>query len=366
MTRKDFIKICGLLGVGLPAYTSLACTKENVSPSFKGKVLIIGAGAGGLSTGYLLKQLGIHFEIIEASNSYGGRMKINTHFADFPIPLGAEWLETEPDIFREIVNDNKIQLDIKTIADDPDRKFVDYSWYQFFEDYIVPSISSHISFNTVVRSIDYTGSEVVLETSNGPRTADKVVVAVPLKMLQENTLLFQPELPNNKLEAIRDTVIWSGFKAFFEFSSPFYEEEYVFPVSPKTAGEKIYYNAAFGQNTSRNILGLFVVGSPAQDYISRSEEELKNFILAELDHLYSQQASANYLNHITQNWNEEPFIRAGYMSDHADWRTVRILGQAVADKIFFAGGAFTDGEDWVSVHAAARSAKMAVDELITT
>lgn len=39
------------------------------------------------------------------------------------------------------------------------------------------------------------------------------------------------------------------------------------------------------------------------------------------------------------------------------------LGKPVDDKIYFAGGEFTDGEDWVSVHTAAQSAKKAVDEL---
>ena len=51
------------------------------------------------------------------------------------------------------------------------------------------------------------------------------------------------------------------------------------------------------------------------------------------------------------------------MSDHADWRTVRQLGESVASKIYFAGGAYTEGEDWVSVHTAAQSAKKAVEEI---
>ncbi|MFT6335779.1 MAG: pyruvate/2-oxoglutarate dehydrogenase complex dihydrolipoamide dehydrogenase (E3) component [Halioglobus sp.] len=37
---------------------------EEIGDGFSGKVTIIGAGAGGLSTGYLLQQLGIDFEIL--------------------------------------------------------------------------------------------------------------------------------------------------------------------------------------------------------------------------------------------------------------------------------------------------------------
>jgi monoamine oxidase len=310
-----------------------------------------------------LQQQGIDFEILEASASYGGRIKINTNFADFPIPLGAEWLETGTNIFQEIVNNPSVQIDIKTIEDAPDRKFVNSSWYNFFEEYIVPSISNKISYNTLVKSIDYSGEKIFITTQKGKQIADRVIVSVPLKTLQDEEINFTASLPKRKLNAIRNTVIWDGFKAFIEFSTKFYDDEFDFKITPKSDGEKIYYNASHGQNTTKHILGLFVVGKPALDYVSLSDNDLKNFILHELDGIYSNQATPNYTKHIIQNWNKEPFINSGYMSDYADWRTVRELGEPVADKIHFAGGAYTDGKDWVSVHAAMRSAKNAIEEL---
>ena len=90
MTRKEFIRICQVLGIGLPLQSMLGgCNDTELQSNFDGKVLIIGAGAGGMSAGYLLNQLGIEFKILEASSTYGGRMKTNKDFADFPIPLGA-------------------------------------------------------------------------------------------------------------------------------------------------------------------------------------------------------------------------------------------------------------------------------------
>jgi monoamine oxidase len=362
MTRKEFVKICGVLGIGLPMQTALvSCgSDEPAKPAFDGKVIIIGAGAGGLSAGYLLQQQGTDFEILEASSVYGGRMRVNTDFADFPIPLGAEWIETGTGIFQEIVNDNSVQVDIETIADAPDQKFVNSSWYGFFEEFIVPSIADKIVYNTVIQSIDYSSDQVIITTQNGEYTADKVIVAVPLKILQDGDISFLPSLPGDKLDAINSTTIWEGFKAFFEFSENFYDEGHEFVITPESDGEKIYYDAALGQNTSKHILGLFVVGKPALDFSSRSGNELRDFILSELDALYDNRATATYLKHLTQDWNDEPFIKAGYMTDHADWRTVRTLGESVASKVYFAGGAYTDGEDWVSVHTAAQSASKAV------
>lgn len=366
MTRKEFIKLCGLLGIGLSVPNSLSALtkKQEKTTLFSGKVLIMGAGAGGLTAGYLLKQQGIDFEILEASTAYGGRMKIHTDFADFPIPLGAEWLETKPSIFREIVNDDSIEVQVKTALDLPDRKFVNYSWFNFFEDYIVPSIADHISYNKVVKAVDYTGDKVLVSTQQEQFSADKLIISVPLKILQEGDITFSPSLPIKKLKAIQGLTIWDGFKAFFEFSTNFYgNQEYVFPITPASKGQKLYYNAALGQNTTKNILGLFVVGAPVQDYVTRSGEDLKDFILAELDHIYEGQASAHYLQHISQNWNQEPFIRGGYLADHANWKTVSQLRTPVDRKLYFAGGAYTDGNDWVSVHTAARSAKEAIEAI---
>ncbi len=365
MTRKEFIKICGILGVGLPPQVSLlSCNMDDgIDIKFSGKVIIIGAGAGGLSAGYLLHQQGIDFEILEASSNYGGRMKINTDFADFPIPLGAEWLETSTNIFEEIVNDSSISVNVETISDAPDQKFVNSSWFSFFDEYIVPSISNKIKYNKIVESIDYSGDQVVISTQERQFTSDKVIVSVPLKILQDGDITFIPGLSQDKQEAINDSTIWEGFKAFFEFSNKFYNDEYVFNILPASDGEKIYYNAAYGQNTTKNIIGLFVVGKPALDFTSLSGDNLKDFILSELDGIYSNQATPSYIKHITQDWDNEPFIKAGYMTDNADWRTVRELGKPVADKIHFAGGAYTAGEDWVSVHTAAQSAKKALAEI---
>lgn len=353
--------MCGILGIGMPVFGATSgCKKENLPIN---KVIIIGAGAGGLSAGYLLQQRGVDFEILEASSVYGGRMKINTDFADFPIPLGSEWIETDLGIFNEIVNDNSVSVDLQTIPDLPDRKFVNYSWFQFFEDYVVPSVLPEIQFNTVVNSVNYQNDQVTVTTQNGQHIADRVVISVPLKILQDGAISFTPELPQNKRNAINNVRVWDGFKAFFEFTDKFYDDQQ-FPVSPATDGDKWFYDAAYGQNSNKNILGIFTVGSPATEYNSRSGNDLRDFILAELDALYAGQATQKYVNHIVQNWNDEPFIQGGYLSDHADWTKVARLGKSVDDKVYFAGGPYTDGEDWVSVHAAARSARVAIDDML--
>ena len=358
MNRFDFLKMLGIIAVGWPHSESKS---QGPLDKFNKKVIVIGAGAAGMTAAYLLVQQGIDVELLEASNRVGGRMRIDTSFADIPIPLGAEWIETKPTILDKIIHSNTIHHRVKYVKDTPDYKFVDYSWYQFFEDFILPSIRPNIHYQQIVKSIDYRSNNIIVSTQNRQIIGDKVILCVPLQMLKKNSIQFIPDLPDWKQKAIEEAEIWNGFKAFFEFKTTFYEQEHI--VFSNRSGEKIYYDANFSHSSTKSILGLFAVGSGAEAYSNQNIDAVKRIVLAELDQLYDGQASKNYVKHRIQDWSKEPFIESGYLSDYSSWKLVKTLGKSIDNKVFFAGGAFTDGEDWVSVHAAAMSAFGVVKQL---
>jgi len=385
MTRKEFISICSLLGISIPFQPILASSKVTNNANFKGNVLIIGAGAAGLTAGHLLSQQGIDFQILEASSVYGGRMKRTKDFVDFPIPLGAEWIHSKKSILNEIVNDASVKIATETKPYDPqvdyglyegyevsmkslgfkiEQKFINSSWLDFFEEYVVPSVKSKIKYNEIVESIDYSGKKILVKTKEGEFSADKVILTVPVKMLQNRAISFVPQLPERKLNAINKVTVWDGFKAFIEFSEKFYPAAVSFKIKPKTAGQKLYYDAAYGQRSNRHVLGLFTVGTATLPYRQLSNDKLRDYMLKELDELFDGKASSSYINHTSQNWNNEPFINGAYVYSHENWKRVRTLGESVDNKLFFAGTAYTTGEDWSSVHTAARSAIRAVNEIV--
>lgn len=390
MTRKEFIRLSALFGIGLQAPSILtSCKKSDDDPTitpFSGKALVIGAGAAGMASAYFLNQAGIDFEVLEANDTYGGRFRTNTSFTNFPIPLGAEWLHVGTDIFKEIVNNDSVNVNVNTVgysASDIgrvispngndvsgpigsfiDRKFLNGSWYNFFEDYILPSVANKITYNAQVISINYSGNQVEVNTPTNQYFADKVIVTVPVKILQSGSINFTPPLPSNKQNALNELRVWDGFKAFFEFSSKFYPVFTEFEISPERDGQKLFYDAAYGQNTNKHILGLFCVGNPTQPYTSRSGDDLRDHILAELDGLFNNQATPNYVKHITQDWTKEPYAQAAYLTDQESWTRIRTLGETINDKVYFAGDGYTDGSDWSSVHAASIAAKETVAELV--
>jgi len=127
MTRQDFIEKSLLMGISLPLLSSVllqSCNTKSLffptlDDSFKGKVIIVGAGAAGMSAGYLLKKYGIEFKILEAASVYGGRLKKAENFTNFPLDLGAEWIHVNPKVLGEIANKSIDYKQFETIDYNP-------------------------------------------------------------------------------------------------------------------------------------------------------------------------------------------------------------------------------------------------------
>lgn len=386
MNRKAFIK--ALTFLGLSAISAYADAKVLNTKSDKNKysVIIIGAGAAGIAAAYLLAKLDIDFIILEASNRYGGRLKDDTNFADFPIPLGAEWLHVDRDELNTIIADNEVEVAIDmqgykpnspfhhyksgklskdTMGDFTDLRFANSSWLSFFEQYLLPHVRPHIRLHTEVTHVDYSGDMITVKDRQGNSyQADKLMVTVPLAMLKRGTIAFTPKLPAAKQDAIRRADVWPGMKVFIEFKEAFYPAFLEFPDSDTKTGQRAYYDAAYAHDTQHNILGLFAVGNALEHYQNDAGEFQLAWVLDELDEIYNGAASQHYIKHTVQNWTEEPFIQGAYLSDHAPRSIPKTLAQTIDQKIYFAGDAYTNEGDWGAVHNATRSAAATVKHIL--
>ncbi len=379
MKRRDFLTMASIVGLGA------SVSPQSLWSQTSRKVIVIGAGAAGLTAGYHLKKRGIGFQILEASGAPGGRMKRNLGFADFPIPLGAEWLHGSIADMERILGGTSVRNAIKTagysrddvygywngssldrahLGGEADLKFVNSSWYDFFEQFVLPSVQEYVTYQHEVTAIDTTGEQANVRTRSGQEyAADAVIVTVPLKMLQEQRIAFTPPLPKQKANAINAATVWNGYKAFLEFNEKYYPAYTELEVLPETAGQHAFYDAAHGQASARHILGLFSVGQAAEPYSGRSEAAVTRQILEQLDQIFDGQATPRFRKIITQDWSQEPHIHSAYLQDHENWKRVRTLGESVGSNLHFAGEAYTIGDDWGSVHNAALSAKGVVDRL---
>jgi len=90
--------------------TSCALQEPVLKPVYEGKVIIIGAGISGLHAAQLVKNQNIDVEILEASDIYGGRIKINPDFFDYPIEQGADFIYGNENAWYDAVKNSGISV----------------------------------------------------------------------------------------------------------------------------------------------------------------------------------------------------------------------------------------------------------------
>ena len=399
MTRAAFLKKFGVLGLASPFMANMlsSCSHQTQSTfdlpdAYGGKILVIGAGVTGITAGHILSQKNIDFEILEASAVHGGRVKKVAGFADFPIDVGAEWIhkwiEAKPPMLKSLLADN--DPDFPTFEDrsetyaawkngklqepkvlsffnggSDDYKFTNATWFDFFDQLVTRSLNGKIQYHSPVNQIDYTKDQVTVSTHSGKEYhADKVLITVPIKILQNEDITFIPSLPAQQIAAFNKENMPGGLKVFIEFTENFYPHV-LFPtglLKGALGGNHMYYDESYGKDSTKNIMGLFAVGEPSQKYTSLiTDEAIIKYILQELDQMFEGKASKHYVKHVIQNWTAEPFIQGSYSERRGN---VQKMAAPVAHKIYFAGEAMNTNGHTIAVHGASESAYLALEKML--
>ncbi|MCP4805208.1 MAG: FAD-dependent oxidoreductase [Proteobacteria bacterium] len=391
MRRRNFMK--GVAGAGLVSLLpTVGCNARgawwDLPVNFDGRVVVVGAGAAGLAAGYLLDRYGIDYTILEASSRWGGRVQRLEGFIDVPIDLGAEWLHDQPAALADAIDDSRVDARIDLVRYAPqtteiwngsrlqsaqgmrhvygEYKFKSTTWHQFLEDWILPASLDRLQLDTPVVAIDSSGSGVTLHLADGStEEADRVVLAVPLKILQEGLIEFTPELPESKRNAIDDKTVVDGLKVFLEMDSRFYPDLTFLSPLAQGGADHLAMDGVFRKDVSQNLLSLFCVGQQAAQYVDLDDDDIVERLLQHLDAAYDGAASRNLLQARVQNWNQEPWIQGAYVYGSSALTNIDELAASVDDRLYWAGGAVTQ-DNIVAVHGAMNSGYAAVAELLNT
>ena len=353
------------------------------------KVAIIGAGSAGLTAAYHLRKSGHDVQVFEASTRWGGRMKRLSGFASVPLDHGAEWIHTEPEVFGQILGEGRDAMGVEIIIYNPEThffwhenrlrslnllryfyeevKFLDTTWYGFFERFVVPSISGRINLGAVVSGIESSGAGLALRFQGGRRfDADKVLVAAPLSILQDGRIALSDDLFADQLSELANVTFGEGYKIFFRFRDRFYPDLLSFGprsnVLEDTWDQKLFYDAALGKGIDDNILGLFNVSEGALPRVRLTDAAMIEAALDELTAVYGGEVRAGFIGAKVQNWSGEPHIRGSYsMTNNSDMYLDEILAP-IDGRLFFAGEMLGD-EAQSTVHGAAFSGIRAVTQM---
>jgi len=371
----------------LPKETSLHKTYN-----YDGKIIIVGAGASGLAAAKVLEQNNIDYIILEATNRYGGRLKKDTTLADFPIDIGAEWLHSAPITLNKLKGKQGTEIDEELIPyrlDNtaswdgeeykvnphwqnnfmynflPESKFKTSTWYDFVNENIAKTVKHKIQYNSPVNTIDYSGNNVIVKTSNGKTyEADRILVTVSIGVLKSNLITFIPEMNKENRKAIESITFHPGFKVAMKFSEKFYPDAITCKVKN---GEKGFYDIAFKKNVQTNVLGFLCKGNETQKYYYlKSEQEIISSLLEELDEMFDGKASKFYSGkYILENWGQYEFIQGTWtQAIHEKRSYLKIINQPLDNKVYFAGEIY-DTYQQMGVPGAVLSGYYAIDKLLT-
>ena len=219
-----------------------------------------------------------------------------------------------------------------------------------------------IRLGTVVKTVRYGSEGVEVETSSGSFVAGQAVVTIPLGVLKQASVKFEPPLPESKQEAIRRLGMGVLNKVYLRFPEVFWDED-VETIS--YVGERLGEWCdwlSFVPFTGEPVLMAFHGGEKGFALENR-DDEIRAGAMQTLRLMFGGDIPEPDGMLITR-WGKDPFSFGAYshIPPFASGDDYDALAAPVGDVLFFAGEA-TSREYPSTVHGAYLSGLRAAEEM---
>ncbi|MEM7128257.1 MAG: NAD(P)/FAD-dependent oxidoreductase [Chloroflexota bacterium] len=220
-----------------------------------------------------------------------------------------------------------------------------------------------IHFETVVTHVEWCDDGATIHCQNGQTyRADKVLITLPLALLQQEKVTFTPSLPHLKLDAINGLGSTNIQKSILRFDHAFWPPEMIAILT--TLESQHIWRPGWGRPNEEPILTTFFGGKAANAMASRSEGEAINKALADVLDIFGLVAESSFVEGRSIIWGTDPYARMGYSFDTVNCSGMRAeLAMPVGDVLFFAGEA-TNTVRPATVHGAIESGFRAAEEVM--
>ena len=222
-----------------------------------------------------------------------------------------------------------------------------------------------IRLNSRVTEINYNATKSLVKVNGNSIEADYVIVSVPLGVLKNNSISFQPSLPASKLSAIQNIQMGNVNKFLFIWDTPFWDAniQYI-GYTPETKGKFNYLMNMKKFLPTTNGLMTFAYGDYATVTETMTDAQIKNEVMAQLKTIYGN-SIPNPTNMLRTKWGQNINTFGAYSfatngTTSADFDT---MATEINNKLFFAGE-HTERDYRASVHGAYLSGIREADKII--
>ena len=220
-----------------------------------------------------------------------------------------------------------------------------------------------IRLGEIVKVVRYGADGVEVETSQGNYVADKAVVTLPLGVLKQASVKFEPPLPESKQGAIDRLGMGVLNKVYLKFPEAFWDED-VETISylGEELGEWCDW-LSFLPFTGEPVLMAFHGGEKGFALENFSDDEIISGAMQTLRVMFGDGIPEPEGALITR-WGKDPFSFGAYshIPPFASGDDLEALAEPVGDVLFFAGEA-TSREYPSTVHGAYLSGVRAAGEM---
>uniref|UniRef100_A0A8C2KAL3 [histone-H3]-N(6),N(6)-dimethyl-L-lysine(4) FAD-dependent demethylase n=1 Tax=Cyprinus carpio TaxID=7962 RepID=A0A8C2KAL3_CYPCA len=366
------------------------------------KVLVIGAGAAGLAAARQLQNFGMQVVVLEARERIGGRVwddaslgvtvgcgaQIVNGCVNNPIALMCEQLGlrmhtlgvrceliqeggrvTDPALdkrmdfhFNAVLDavsewrkdksqsqdaplGEKIQEVYKTFLQESGLQFTD------LEEKVLHFHLSNLEYacgSTLdqVQHVDYSGEGVTVTSRCGSRwSAQKVLVTVPLALLQKNVIGFSPPLPDRKLKAIHSLGVGVIEKVALQFPTRFWDSKiqgadyfgHIPPCPEKRGLFSVFYDMS--PQGEECVLMTVVTGEALSLLRDLQDSQVVDLCMSVLRELFQEQEVPDPLRFLVTHWSTDSWAQMSYsfVKTGGSGEAYDIIAEDVQGKLFFAG-----------------------------
>lgn len=196
-------------------------------------------------------------------------------------------------------------------------------------------------------------------------TANQLLLTVPLSLLQQHTITFDPPLPVEKTQAIQALRMGPAIKLHVEFSEVFWDTAVSRYIGLGTV--PVWWSPSYQRQPYQPVLTAFIGGKRALNLNALPESEALSCAVDDLCRLFKSDAPRRlFVKGRRVSWIDDPWSRGGYSYVPVGVYDARqILAQPVQGVLFFAGEATVTESNPATVHGAIETGIRAAGEILS-